>query len=138
MDGTLILIVQWAVSVIFGGSIVGTFIFFNSKKRTEKANADKAEHEANSDAIDNNTKFYKVQDEIINDLMSDVKVLTIEIKDFYKTNKTLDIRITDLEATAESNKRKIDELINERCIVVNCPNRNPPIIKKDKCIDFTE
>lgn len=133
MEGQIFQIIQWAVGIIFGGSIVGTFMFFNSKKRVEKANADAAENAAQSGMIDNKSKFYKAQDEIIEDLMKELKSLTTEVIACTKSSKTLESRVSDLEFLAESNHRKIDQLTNERCIVENCHLRNPPRISEQQC-----
>lgn len=133
MEGQIFQIVQWAVGILFGGSIVGTFMFYRAKKRTENANAYKAENEAVSSAIDNKTKCYKAQDEMINDLMNEVRTLTAEVIACTKASKKLESRVSDLELLAESNQRKIEQLTNERCIVEDCQKRNPPRTTEPKC-----
>lgn len=119
------IILQFA-GVLFGGSIVGTFMFFKSKKRTESANASKAENEAESMRIDNKAKNYDVQNKIILDLKTEFRDLSTQFLDLSKGNMKLQLRLEELEQIAESNKKKIDKLTEERCTVENCDKRQPP------------
>lgn len=133
MEGQIFQIVQWTVGILFGGSIVGTFMFYRAKKRTENANAGRAENEVQSGCIDNKLKLYKAQDEIIEGLSNDLEDLNKKFSAYSKANIKLETRLTELEETVQSNQRKIDQLTNERCIVEDCPKRNPPRITEQKC-----
>lgn len=122
------IVLQFIGAIFGGGGIVGLFMFFKSRKRTESANASKAENEVESMRIDNKKKNYDVQDGIITDLLSEFKEMTSKFVELTKSNTALEKKVFELDKIAESNKKKIEQLTNERCTVENCDKRQPPRI----------
>lgn len=99
--------------------LLGLFMYHDSKKRTEAAKAKQAEAAARAAEEDNITSYAQ------------------EWKDLYEKKEK---RVTDLEAKAEDDRRRIRELQEKnmqlsldlqkadflRCEVKGCINRQPP------------
>lgn len=120
------------LNIILGSGIVGTFVFYTSKRRKEKAAASLIEIDVEAKRIDvDKKKFESYRDEI--------KHLQDQIDEMYRDKdhlqKIVDENREELAKVKEQMSKMNLELIKERekrlaaefnyCVVYNCEKREP-------------